>query len=922
MADDFTSFPIPAEDASSAAFDVVYINPQSLLAATEVSRGIGIQWRAWGQLGEFLYSEVAPDDDDYDIVTASGIRLKYTPTNGEYNVDAYGAVGDGVTDDLIPINLAFERAREGVVLRFTAGRTYMLSSFVEGRYGRSLTVIAHGATIKCMDDSVWHVFDLGGDSTSNMAGEVKWIGGILDGNRANQRYWPSLYIMPVQNFWNGNPDPLGGYEVQHTDEGQFGTNDGGATYVTWENVNETDPAAPKHSLADRILTPYTGPIGERFYENSPINGTDWDQGWQNGTGADPNINVRGGGNIGFVRINFAEVGSFEDVTFQNFVRNGAVLWNCVESRMTAIRGYNQLPTAFFEINSFYGTGAECSVMKIGGQSDNLLLGGNWGSRIIVDKCVTTGGALPLFIRTNEEKAPATGNIVSVTNCQFYGISRECWFEIADTVRIDNCDIVCSDYPNSTHRKDACLFISGAARNATVTNCYLYGRINTNEPDLWNQMDFDNCHIVAKYNAAQRVLQCRNLTNSKIESLAGGVLAAYVDNCEFLLEKDFPGSESFRVTTSITNSRLGKERYEFIQDDGEIAEGQSTFQLSGTPSEIQQIQVRNFDYLGGRWWTPSKGKYQLNGDTIEFKDSSEDYLSKGITEIRVQWYTFATDQITTTASLETEYFLTQPGGRRSKDFLIVRYDGADIPQKHEVSDPSVDAYWTVENLENGLCKVVFTNLATIADGLVATLRYNPPLKPYRLLSTGPVARVVDVVGENFEGIVADATTNPLVISGQYTDVSGPSLVLAKDGMKNLILRDIVAERLSGGFIGTSNTTGDIDRLVVTQCDVRDWMIEFARLLLEGQVNTDRAFGPIRSQGTRIMRHLEWTNNRFEVTGKEGSASDDVGRNQGAAFLRGNILTGGNAYFGGSDITPPVINAGGNPLVTIQSFPDAT
>lgn len=111
----------------------------------------------------------------------------------------FGVRGDGVTSDSANIRRMLQAAPDGAVVRFTPGKTYAMDELVSVT-GKSLTVLAHGATFKAKPDSIWHFFTLGGSSASSFVESVEWYGGVFDGDHMNQRRWP----FPLGDYANSN----------------------------------------------------------------------------------------------------------------------------------------------------------------------------------------------------------------------------------------------------------------------------------------------------------------------------------------------------------------------------------------------------------------------------------------------------------------------------------------------------------------------------------------------------------------------------------------------------------------------------------------------------------------------------------------------------------------------------------------------
>jgi hypothetical protein len=98
---------------------------------------------------------------------------------------AYGAVGDGITDDLAAIQAALDAAftAGGGVVLLPPGRTYCVSSFMVAR--SNTTVIAYGATIRSIHATTGCFRNFYGDSDlSGYAGynNITVLGGVWDGN--------------------------------------------------------------------------------------------------------------------------------------------------------------------------------------------------------------------------------------------------------------------------------------------------------------------------------------------------------------------------------------------------------------------------------------------------------------------------------------------------------------------------------------------------------------------------------------------------------------------------------------------------------------------------------------------------------------------------------------------------------------------
>lgn len=802
-------------------------------------------------------------------ISILNMEISCSESSGVYDVDDYGATAgcprtgstSGATDDSDAIEAALTAAPEGSIVRFTPGKVYMVTRAITVT-GKSLTIEAHGAVIRCGDDTVWHVFMLGGESAMAKVDAVRWFGGVLDGNLANQRYYP---------------------------------NTDGTTIFTDEGTE--------------LLASHTG---TPFYENSPVNGTAWDAGWTTGTAGD-GIDVNGGGNDGLIRIKHAELAVYQDIECRDFVRNGVVTWDTVEVQAHQIRGFGQLPTTYSELGALHGQTHECALMKFSGTNNSEIINGQYSQRVHVTDCYSEGGAMPLFIRTNPPKPPASGIIALVERCQFYGVAREAWFEVCQSLNISNCHITGADYPDSTYRQDSAIFIGSGTQDWTIDNTYVYGRVNTNTPQAVRTGNFKNSVLINYSGNTKRCLECKTVDGSFIESRSGGVLADNILNSELYLSDEFGGSESLKVKSKISGCTVGKERFVATRERVTVAEDTNTATLSGSPDVVVRVLACQRSYQEGRWFEIHASDYDVSGNIVTFSDGSNLDAKGGDLELEVEWYSDIDDAIATTASLETSYTLTSFGGARKSDFTFVRYDGIDIPHIHDTTSPASDPRWSSEMNAAGYMVITLANV-TVVDGQEFTVRYKPPLAPYRSLDLGPNDTHVDIVGTNFKGITSDGGRN--YISGHYSDVSAPAFVLFADDTDLVEIKNANIERLSGGLICGENSTFSCEYGRILNNNISDWMLAFPRLDSDGYIARDRAIGCVRSNGSKFLRGFQFTGNTMEFTGKETGASKDAGRNQGGVLVNGTAIVGGNAYLG--NVISPVVAIGTGS--TKQTLPD--
>lgn len=121
----------------------------------------------------------------------TGGRLQYMlerlNTSSTVNVETFGAVGDGITDDTAAIQAALDLARDsgGGLVQFTPGKTYAVSTFLVV-YDYT-TIYAYGATIKAIGNSGLLRNFLSSETFSEYDGHshIQVLGGVWDGNAFN-----------------------------------------------------------------------------------------------------------------------------------------------------------------------------------------------------------------------------------------------------------------------------------------------------------------------------------------------------------------------------------------------------------------------------------------------------------------------------------------------------------------------------------------------------------------------------------------------------------------------------------------------------------------------------------------------------------------------------------------------------------------
>lgn len=505
-------------------------------------------------------------------------------------VDGFGAVGAcprqgstaGAHDDTDAIEAAFRACPEGGIVQFTPGRCYMVTRPVEV-LGKTLVIDARSATIRCGDDSVWHVFTFGGRGPNVPVDEITVRGGTWDGNRAHQRYWPNQArdVMPTE----------------------------------------------------RGLEAASAPQGRPFYDNSPVNGAEWKNGWLDGSAGD-GVFVNGRGNDGLVRVQHTVRVRFLQCAAREYIRNGFVTWNCADSLFLDCNSEGQLPTTFFELKALFGRGFEAAFIKVVGENGaGHALRGNHAQSARVIGGRVLGGAMPVFVRIQGNKPVSSGSFCHIDGFEAYGIARELWFEDCASVRISNSAIVCHSASASAYRNDPAIFFSNRTHDWVLSNCYVRGRINTNQNQDRRFGVMEACVLDCEAPIENWVVQCDTISNSVIRSAGRGAACRMAIGSEFQAE----ANASLFVTGIARGCRIGGARFAGQVERFALGEGLNEVVLSGAPEGINHLRLRNPDVMGGRWFEVHKSRYRLEGDRLRLASNEGVFVSRVGDELEISWY---------------------------------------------------------------------------------------------------------------------------------------------------------------------------------------------------------------------------------------------------------------------------------------------
>ena len=123
-----------------------YDTVSDLLASTEAARGVGSIWEAQG----FRYEEVASGGH---ISTAASVELNVLQDGYGYDVKAFAAVGDGVTDDITKIQTGIDAAEAvGGSLLFPEGTYVVTAQLTVDSDDVTLFGVGRGSVLKTTAD--------------------------------------------------------------------------------------------------------------------------------------------------------------------------------------------------------------------------------------------------------------------------------------------------------------------------------------------------------------------------------------------------------------------------------------------------------------------------------------------------------------------------------------------------------------------------------------------------------------------------------------------------------------------------------------------------------------------------------------------------------------------------------------------------
>ncbi|MFF8473876.1 right-handed parallel beta-helix repeat-containing protein [Streptomyces sp. NPDC015414] len=167
-------------------------------------------------------------------ITADRLQymLERLNTSSTVNVETFGAVGDGITDDTAAIQAALDLARDsgGGLVQFTPGKKYAVSTFLVV-YDYT-TIYAYGATIKSIGNTGLLRNFLSTESFPSYNGHshIQILGGRWDGNAFNGTSGSVTAETDVMNFVHATDITVRDATIENTSTAhalEFNAIDGG-----------------------------------------------------------------------------------------------------------------------------------------------------------------------------------------------------------------------------------------------------------------------------------------------------------------------------------------------------------------------------------------------------------------------------------------------------------------------------------------------------------------------------------------------------------------------------------------------------------------------------------------------------------------------------------------------------------------------
>lgn len=742
------------------------------------------------------------------------------------------AAGDGITDDTADFQAMFDTAVNGDHFKATPGKIYVVSAAITCT-GVDLTFDFRGATIRIADDSVWNVFNFGGDAQDSFANRVTILGGIFDGNFANQRYWPNI-----------------GGGIAFTDAG--------------EEVAGSE-------------------TGAHWYANSSVNGTTWDNDWLNGTAGD-GIDLNGGGNDGLIRIQHTKRAEFLGGDLKDYIRNGYVAWNCDDIVFDRVISDGQLSTNFNEQVAQFGRAYECAAMKAAWPNDDsLALSARPQRHVNLSRCRVNGGCMPLFVRTNEPKAESPGIHVVLDDFIAHGFSRDIWFEHATIIRMTNCFFAgIYDPTESSRRGNSGVYIANSCENWSFVNSVMAnGIIDTRQKQQMQLgvVSGSQIHRTSRNNDTTPVVSCTHLSDSIVTSTRLGAETDYATNVEAHAEETF----SLKVAKGASNCKIGRVRRSVAPSHFQLSKDEITVDLGNASAVIERIFRLNRNAQSGTPYLIHDSDYSNMSGVITFE--------RGAAEgdiIVVEWYAPITQGFTNVGA-EVSYTLDEPGGRRLADIVSVTHDpqasGSPVtiaPYTRALTE-TASPHFTYEIDASNRCVVTLFNVTTAATDEV-NVTILPPMVRYAgavVKSGGDGQGGFDLHAVNVNRIAASGSgklSGSIMDSDYGINASGADSDLSIEGFR--------AERIAKSCID-----GQVSRLTIRHCEFIDWGLDGASLFDE----ECRCIGGTYGAGIVVSDMLAIKGNTFYRTLAEGAASNQIGRSNNHSLLRPQLLISGENAF---------------------------